>query len=602
MSLMTIRLCSLIASTTLSLLTHFCPANVAASIHHGHAVRDLIVYTPPDFLGLQFPVFHDGSDGLSSIIAPRAPAGVQSLANNVPVKSNLKMGETQYYMVPKSVLSSSKQQSKGLPATGPVKRSRIGGGGAGLKHEVQQKQKTALYITATTCLQPQFKDSQKMMSDKDGAPQLSLFISTTQKPVNTDNAEKYVFEEGYANVTLYPDDDIYIGVQAPASKDRRGIYNYHIAASIDQNFHSVDASDPYLYFVDSDSTNALLWTDDMTSDANSNDSVFQEWMHLKPPYTMFAQDIRYRGQIAGLTHSHCGLAQNAVVNGRAFYDTKMTDKGAHRQPKQQFHVRGLNSSSWYSGYLSMDGNSTNSGAGVAGGGGKVWAPMFFYTKVENNTALLFDLDFCDEIAYAVPANRKFTTSQLGDKYDNQAKERFANFSKTMQVIPCDADPKGKYSLVSDCDDCKKAYKQWLCAVTIPRASDYSDTRPYLLPRNIKQKFPNGTALSSNTSDGLERWAYYSRNRMITRDIQPGPYKELPPCRDLCWEMTRTCPMALGIKCPEGADMNRSYGMRSDNGDVTCSFLGAAYFEGSARTVVEGVLTSLLMMSAFWILY
>lgn len=381
MPLMTARLGFLIASASLILLSQLNLSSVAAlASHNGHAVRDLIVYDPLDFFGLQFPtVVNDELDGISApTIAPRAPPGVQALANNAPVKSNLKMGETQYYMVPKSVLSSPKSDPKNLPPYGPVKRSKVGANG--LKHEVQQKPKTALYITATTCLQPQLKDAEKRKSDKEGAPQLSLFISTTQKPVNTDNAEKYVFEEGYTNVTLHPDDDIYIGVQAPQSKDRQGIYNYHIAVSVDENFHSVEASDPYLLFVDSDSTNVLLWTNDTISGAHSNDSIFQEWMNLKPPFTMFAQETHNRGQIAGLTRSHCGLAQNAVVNGPAFYDTKMTDKGAHRQPKQQFRVRGLNSSSWYYGYLAQDGNSTHSGAGVAGGGGTVWAPMFFHTK------------------------------------------------------------------------------------------------------------------------------------------------------------------------------------------------------------------------------
>ncbi|KAI5290849.1 stretch-activated cation channel mid1 [Ascosphaera aggregata] len=584
-------------------------------------VKGLISYKP-DILqllhGQANNVLYHNDDAqpllFEDVVAPRGPPpGVQVLANNVPVKSNLKMGETQYYMVPKSLLSSPKQSPKGLPGFRRSKRSKLGGG---IKHDVQQKSKTALYITATTCLQPRLKNPRNSSASasslssppstssvsQGGAPQLSLFISTIEKPVNTENAEKIVFEEGYANVTLYPDDDIYIGVQAPHARDRQGIYNYHIAASIDENFHSVDASDPYLLFVDSDSTHALLWTND-TIHASRNSSLFQEWMHLKPPFTMFAQALTHHDRVAGLTHSHCGLSQNAVINGPDFFDAKMTDKGLNHQPKQQFYVRSLNSSTWYYGYLAMNGNSTHSGQGVAGGGGKVWAPMYFHTKIENNTALLYDLEFCDQVAYSVPANHKFNTTQLGKTYDSLAQERFSNFSKTLQVIPCEADPKGLYSLVSSCSNCSAAYKNWLCAITIPRASDYSDPRPWLHPKNVKQKFPNGTRLSSEHISNLPRSAHGSRNPMISKDIQPGPYKEVAPCQDLCWDMTMTCPAALGLKCPTGDFLHRSYGQRSDNGEVTCSYLGAAYnFNGATRRSSRDsiILTSLLIMVAFWI--
>ena len=48
--------------------------------------------------------------------------------------------------------------------------------------------------------------------------------------------------------------------------------------------------------------------------------------------------------------------------------------------------------------------------------------------------------------------------------------------------------------------------------------------------------------------------------MIDNDIKPGPYKEVLPCKDLCYELVRSCPAALGFACPiEGHGLNFSYG-------------------------------------------
>ena len=48
--------------------------------------------------------------------------------------------------------------------------------------------------------------------------------------------------------------------------------------------------------------------------------------------------------------------------------------------------------------------------------------------------------------------------------------------------------------------------------------------------------------------------------MIDADIRPGPYKELLPCEDICYNLTRSCPAALQFACPlEGHGLNYSYG-------------------------------------------
>lgn len=48
--------------------------------------------------------------------------------------------------------------------------------------------------------------------------------------------------------------------------------------------------------------------------------------------------------------------------------------------------------------------------------------------------------------------------------------------------------------------------------------------------------------------------------MIDTAIKPGPYKELLPCSDICYNLVRSCPAALQFACPlEGHGLNYSYG-------------------------------------------
>ena len=150
-----------------------------------------------------------------------------------------------------------------------------------------------------------------------------------------------------------------------------------------------------------------------------------------------------------------------------------------------------------------------------------------------------------------------------------------------------------------CDDCSRAYKEWLCAVSIPRCDDFSSNLPFLAPRNIGQPFTNGTTINSNqilypsggngpgfSAGQLQKTSAsnQSRNVLIDQHVKPGPYKEVLPCKDLCYSLVQSCPAALGFGCPyPGKGLEMSYGDRSSDGDITCSFLGAAFgVNGSAR--------------------
>lgn len=159
-----------------------------------------------------------------------------------------------------------------------------------------------------------------------------------------------------------------------------------------------------------------------------------------------------------------------------------------------------------------------------------------------------------------------------------------------------------FSLAVTCDDCAMAYKEWLCAVTIPRCSDFSSDRPYLRARNAGQQFINGSSISPSSPLRQNPATNRSRNPLIDNEIKPGPYKEILPCLDVCHTLVKKCPAALGFGCPEGTLMNMSYGERAPNGDITCSYLGAAYFLSSGFSIIRDhhhIWVVLYALGSFW---
>ena len=422
-----------------------------------------------------------------------------------------------------------------------------------------------------------------------------------------------------------------MAVHAPSlPKDFTGGWNYDIAVSIDDYYHRADNSTPFLYLVDSDTNAALLVTDNLTQ-AESSSKQYQGWMSLTSPFTMFANNVNQTNQL-GLSKSFCGLQNNAQIQAQqadpvgtlSHIQMGMITRGLGDKPKQQFYVTNLNGSSTYIGTLAMPGNSSASGPGVVGGGGQVWQAMNWTTKADGNCQLMFNLSFCDKIAYAVPSNPTTYPNRdtLQALYDHNAASVYTNFTYSLAQIPCDTTSDAQYSLAKNCTDCSNAYKEWLCAVTIPRCEDWSNDQPFLQPRNMAQRFINSSSLPASvlgapytslmtgapTLDGspahIQTYnstfaSNQSRNhQIIDMQVMPGPYKEVLPCEDLCYSLMQSCPAALGFGCPQrGRGLEEAYGRRSDDGGLTCSYLGAVYYFNGAGTLAPGVWLNIAMAMA-----
>jgi calcium channel MID1 len=547
----------------------------------------------------------------------RAVGDTVTLAgNNIPGLLNIDAGNTTvWHFSNASLWGPFAKPSLGLPSV--IFDGDTGDSGTIFKRQASSVTRT-VYISVTTCLQPLWNAS--MGNQTADPPQLVLYVSNStanKSPGPSSPASDQVavnLIQGFANYSMNATTDVYMAVHAPPTQPGfSGIWNYEIAASIDNYYHAAHPDSPFLYLVDTDTHAALLVTNNLTT-AEPQSDVYQKWMNLTSPFTVFVQPTADKS-LDGMRHSYCGMTHASINNASSSVQSGMITRGLGHKPKEQFYIQNLNSSVSYFGVLAMQGNSTSTGPGVVGGGGQIWQPVNFTTKSDNNCALVFNLTFCHDVAYAVPSNPDRYPDQpsLSAVYDSYAASLYDNFAKSLDQIACNTTLSAQYSPAKNCDDCADAYKQWLCAVTMPRCEDFSSPNPWLQPRNMGQApirnssssmpYPDSylqvqdqldrqyipmTSAPSDSNAYRQTYASVaasnsSRNPSIIVDlIAPGPYKEVKPCEDLCYSLVRSCPAALGFGCPDpGRGLEVDYGKRSDDGNVTCSYLGAVYYLNAA---------------------
>ncbi|KAK3685021.1 stretch-activated Ca2+-permeable channel component-domain-containing protein [Podospora appendiculata] len=551
------------------------------------------------------PAYEPEFSAFDRSIIGRAPVGVTALVNNGEASMNLLEGSTQVFVFP-ATEGSKRDSTRGSlelrDEEGISQEKQDDAQEPDEDHLLARRQSSrTVFISANTCQQPQPRSPSKTTT---APPQLTLYVSTSstnQSPGPLADAKSQVFvpfTEGAVMYNFTTKGDVYLGVHAPNLTDTfSGIYNFKVAASTDELFHSYnDRDDADLIWVDSDSQGALLITHNLTA---STDPEVEAKVMSTEPYVMFAHN-KNDHSIDGLRFSYCGLQTYAQIaatkNGQfaSMVTTGMTKRGQGNLPKQEFYFSGLNSSSNYLGILAQPANVSDGGNDLVGvgGGGHVFRATNFSTKSDHgNCAIILNLTFCDQVAYSVPSNPSFGNStKLAQFYDEYASSIFDNFLKALAQIPCEAPSTQRYSLARGCDDCRDAYKNWLCSVTIPRCEDFSNDAPYLHPRAISQPFPNGDVLDAATLALYPNITAFnsSRNPLIDSGIRPGPYKEVLPCDDLCYNLVQSCPSSMQFGCPRPGEIGfeSSYfrrGKSSDlpNGDVTCNYQGSAHVFSAA---------------------
>ena len=138
---------------------------------------------------------------------------------------------------------------------------------------------------------------------------------------------------------------------------------------------------------------------------------------------------------------------------------------------------------------------------------------------------------------------------------------------------------------------------------MPRCEDFTSNAPYLRPRAVAQPFPNPALNNTSLSDYNATIPYNnaSRNGWIDTNITPGPYKEVLPCRDLCYNLVQSCPAILQFACPlPGFGLETSYGTLDKNlppGRYSCNWMALDISRGARlRTPVTLVIVVTAMVT------
>ncbi|KAL8927986.1 MAG: hypothetical protein Q9208_002061 [Pyrenodesmia sp. 3 TL-2023] len=569
-----------------------------AAIVSGEAVRE--DQYEPDFVQLDRDIIG------------RAEEDVMRLANNAPRSVNISQGNLHIWTFPMDILEGPPGQARPRFPLDPT-AANISRLEQDLIQLATQSSHAGnmrnVFLTISTCDQPS-----KSVDRTAAPPQLEVYVSRSpanRRPDVGSNDRVIPVQGGYGNITLRDVmGDIWVGVRAPESDDFTGEYNYELAASIDAPYatHFEIGNSPWdtrIASWDTDSYSAILATGDITNSV-SNSPEFGAWLAMTPPpFTIYVNRQRDPWR-DGLRRSVCGLKNHAQVKNNSS-DNNMVEIGG--QPKQLFYVEGLDRSSSYDAFMALDKGPIDS---TIGGGGAVWSATTFTTKSDNNCKIIHSLPFCTDVAYAVPSNPNMNMTALVQAYDTYANDAYQNFSKSLQQIPCNTTASAQYSLARNCQDCDNAYKTWLCAVTIPRCADFSSpaTHTHLMPRSISQNFINGTAPREGPKGSLfskenitSKHYGSSRNPMIDDHIKPGPYKEMLPCKDLCYHLMQNCPAALQFACPaEGRGLNYSYGHHSNKGEEwMCNWPGGRLVSSAGRTRFGSRTVGLVLAAALYVL-
>ncbi|AJT24297.1 Mid1p [Saccharomyces cerevisiae YJM1387] len=436
-----------------------------------------------------------------------------------------------------------------------------------------------MFISGNICQMPMNR------SDVD----LTIYYSFNETVLENPNiGQSAVFQDGYIQaLAISP-------VQSSSSNATSTYSNLYVVAELvnsttEQPLSSSDASEnweyrlsisendlvfqwdvrPWVEVLDTDMNSALLSTGNVTADAKvyHNYSIYDP--SLYDLYVYSHEDSVQLNQNYNL--SLCAVkngpylvssqnTSNATVTSNSTNPLERTDLAIQKKiteyggsVTEMFYVTGLNASTTYVAYLTK---KISNGDGLSSVGGILFSHVYFTTRSTDVCSLIFGLDFCSDVAYSVPTSSFSVGNKtlMAQTYDHIAEALYANFSKALQLISCDADKDARYSPVMTCDDCAEAYRDWVCAVSIPRCTTTSSQ--YYIHRDKS----------------------HNRNDYLNKFIKPlDDYYEILPCIDMCYTLVRNCPSHFQFSCPNDLTtedlLYQSYNFYMDTDYSTCNYIG-----------------------------
>ncbi|WFD41981.1 stretch-activated cation channel mid1 [Malassezia psittaci] len=276
---------------------------------------------------------------------------------------------------------------------------------------------------------------------------------------------------------------------------------------------------------------------------------------LQPPGADYGQ-----GDLDGTKYNIADLIERATSSNASESESGQQDNSP--QVRMQFLASGLDPGRNYTAYLV----SSQNNSGILSR--TLYPSIKFVTKQNPNCRLLYDVPFCPELAYSIPSNPSRSMTYALQVLEDMVSANYGNFSATLGTFPCDSDEFGKYSSVTTCNDCMRAYQSWLCAVAIPRCTDLINTTESAASQDGTDleglPMPADTHLYPYVVNRVGPNS--SRQRFIDELLAPGDYGELLPCISTCEMVTRSCPPIMNWLCPKWTvTAQRDYGTFADAG-------------------------------------
>lgn len=467
----------------------------------------------------QFDLLEDVSQKMT--MGDKLIASAEGLGDFIPISSSIKQGTIEYFLFDVNLTT-----------------------GVGEFYEL------LIFVTGNICSQP-------LDLTEDDASLLVYYSFNSSMVEDLSIAKMIDFTYGYVEILAdlpYVSADnsltLYMAVLAPENTNSSASWNYELGASQNGLVFQWDERD-WSSLVDADENSALIVTGNLSTLVEVNDleqSIFSVYL-----YPEVVKD-----ELKLLNRSRCAVVSGDALKVPSSFTPSYTNRTGMVQ--QQFYVDGLNESTKYIAYVVSNFNTNSSG-------GALYKPFEFETMSLGSCELIYDLDFCLQVAYSVASNLTLNGTETKILYDDYAKDLYSNFSKALQQVACNTTGTSVFSPVRTCEDCAESYKNWLCSVAIPRCS------------------------TVNRTEYMFREAGTGRNSFIENDIRPyGDYYEILPCLSMCHAMVRDCPSDFGFACPStNSTIGKSYGWDSSTEYPTCNNVGKLTNMAQGRLSMSWVL-------------
>lgn len=369
-------------------------------------------------------------------------------------------------------------------------------------------------------------------NNKEGSPDIAYFLGGLASDVTYDR------DPDGAWISIYPPAD---------TRNVTGEWTLVVTASSETQPLKLQETQG-IQFSDSDRNNALLMT------YNSSQGV-------SPDLTLVVLPTYGPGSLPNAYYynsSICAIAAayrqfNAIENDdKPAVNRSDTLRGSlyENTTRVQWQISNLQPATNYSAWLVEVGTSgSSSSSSTILSTSNLWPSIKFTTKSSANCRLVYDVDFCPSVAYSIPVSPDVSTGRALSIINQTVWPNFANFSATLDTFPCGDKSFGEYSALQTCDMCRNAYRDWLCAVTMPRCTD---SLP-VVNNETSAAYPNPfdlvgveTPLNTDLLPYIINRKNDSRQAYIDAEngLDAGSYGEILPCIYTCYAVASSCPQPL----------------------------------------------------------